>query len=80
MQFRNMIAKLLDNPISVPILQLLTKKQLSIPQIVKSLQNMEADMPTVVAILGELYHFGLVERAQTPVEVSDRLPAGFQYS
>lgn len=67
MQFRKMIAKLLDNPLSVPILQLLTNKQLSIPQITKSLQNIDADMPTVIAVLAELYHFGLVERVQAPV-------------
>lgn len=67
MQFRNMIAKLLENPLSIPILQLLTNNQLSIPQITKSLQNYDADMPTVIAVLGELYHFGFVERVRAPV-------------
>ncbi|MFX1286139.1 MAG: hypothetical protein ACFFB5_21020 [Promethearchaeota archaeon] len=65
MQIHNKIAKLLDNPLSIPILKLLTKKQLTIPQITKSLQNIDADIQTVIAILGELYHFGLVERFET---------------
>lgn len=67
MQFRNKLAKLLDNPITVPILQLLTIEQLTIPQITKSLQNIDADMPTVIAVLGELFHFGLVEQIQSPM-------------
>lgn len=62
-----MIAKLLDNPVSVPILQLLTKNQLTIPQITESLQNIGADTPTTIAVLAELYHFGLVKRSQAPV-------------
>ncbi|MFX0122274.1 MAG: hypothetical protein ACFFAE_01440 [Candidatus Hodarchaeota archaeon] len=62
-----MIAKLLDNPLSVPILQLLTNKQLSIPQITKSLQNIDADMPTVIAVLSELHNFGFVERVPASV-------------
>jgi len=57
----------LENPLSLPILQLLASKPLSIPQITKSLKNIEADMPTVIAVLGELYHFGLVKRVQTPI-------------
>ncbi|MHA2243468.1 MAG: hypothetical protein ACXADY_00715 [Candidatus Hodarchaeales archaeon] len=60
-----MIAKLLENPISIPILKLLSKKQLSIPQITNSLQDIDTDMKTVTAILTELYHFGLVERVET---------------
>ncbi len=67
MQVRNMIAKLLENPISIPILKLLSKKQLSIPQITNSLQDIDADTQTVIAVLGELYHFGLVERVETTV-------------
>jgi hypothetical protein len=67
MQFHEMIAKLLDNPLSLPILQLLTKKQMSIPQITKSLGKFDTDMPTVIAVLGELYYFGLVERVSTPI-------------
>jgi hypothetical protein len=31
------------------------------------MQNIDADMPTVIAVLGELYHFGFVERVQAPV-------------
>jgi hypothetical protein len=60
-----MLTKLLDNPISAQILQLLTKEQLSIPQITKSLQNIDADLQTVIAVLGELYHYGLVERIES---------------
>ncbi|UCG90101.1 MAG: hypothetical protein JSU57_06495 [Candidatus Heimdallarchaeota archaeon] len=56
----------MDNPLSIPILKLLTKKQLSIPQITKSLQNIDADMQSVIAVLGELYHFGLIERFEPP--------------
>ena len=67
MQVLNMIAKLLENPISIPILKLLSKKQLSIPQITNSLQDIDADTQTVIAVLGELYHFGLVERVETTV-------------
>jgi hypothetical protein len=67
MQFHEMIVKLLDNPVSLPILRLLTKKQMSIPQIMKSLENHDVDMPTVIAVLGELYYFGLVEQVQTPI-------------
>ncbi len=66
MQFHNEIVKLLDNPLSIPILKLLTKKQLSIPQITKSLQNIDADIQKVIAVLGELYHFGLIEQCKTP--------------
>lgn len=66
MHFHKLIIKLLENPLSLPILQQLTSKPLSIPQITESLKNIEADMPTVIAVLGELYHFGLVERVQTP--------------
>lgn len=66
MQFHEMIAKLLDNPLSLTILHLLTDKPMSIPQITKSLGNLDIDMPTVVAVLGELYYFGLVERVPTP--------------
>ncbi len=65
MQVLNMIAKLLENPISIPILKLLSKKQLSIPQITNSLQDIDADTQTVIAVLGELHHFGLVERVET---------------
>lgn len=67
MQVLNMIAKLLENPISIPILKLLSKKQLSIPQITSSLQDIDTDTQTVIAVLGELYHFGLVERVETTV-------------
>ncbi|MFX0118054.1 MAG: hypothetical protein ACFFB2_05490 [Promethearchaeota archaeon] len=59
-----MISKFLDNPISILILKLLTKKQLTIPQITKSLHKMDTDIPTVIAVLGECYHFGLVERVK----------------
>ncbi len=67
MQFHNTIAKLLENPISIPILKLLAKNQLSIPQITKSLQDIDTDTQTVIAVLGELYHFGLVERVEPTV-------------
>lgn len=67
MQLRKLLTKLLDNPFSIPILQLLTKKQLSIPQITESLKNIDADLQTVMAVLGELYHFGLVERVEPTV-------------
>ena len=67
MHFRDRIAKLLANPLSLPILQLLTNSQLSIPQITKSLKNIDVDMPTVIAVLGELCYFGLVERVHTPI-------------
>ena len=67
MQFHKMIAKLLDNPLALPILHLLINKQMSIPQITKSLGNLDTDMPTVIAVLGELYYFGLVERVPTPI-------------
>lgn len=67
MQLRKLLTKLLDNPFSIPILQLLTKKQLSIPQITESLKNIDTDLQTVMAVLGELYHFGLVERIEPTV-------------
>lgn len=40
---------------------------MSIPQITESLQNIDADLQTVMAVLGELYHFGLVERVEPTV-------------
>ena len=69
--FLKMLVKLLKNPISIPILQMLSKKQLSIPQIIKSLQL--TDKQAVIAVLGELYHFGLVERVeQAALEISSQ--------
>lgn len=59
-----MLSKLLKNPISTPILQILSKKQLTIPQILKSLQEIDTDIQTVIAVLGELYHFGLIKRVE----------------
>lgn len=67
MQLHKMIVKLLDNSLSLPILQLLTDKQMSIPQITKTLGNLDTDMPTVIAVLAELYYFGLVERVPIPI-------------
>ncbi|MHA2223704.1 MAG: hypothetical protein ACXAC8_00625 [Candidatus Hodarchaeales archaeon] len=55
-----MIIKLLKNPVVISILQILSKKQHTIPQIVEILQN--SDIKTVIAILGELHHFGLVKQ------------------
>jgi len=55
-----MIAKLLDNQNSILILQLLSKRPLSIPQIVKSLSNIGSQ--SIIAILGELHRFKLVQR------------------
>lgn len=55
-----MIAKLLDNQNAILILQLLSKKPLSIPQIVESLSNIGSQ--TIIAILGELHRFKLVQR------------------
>ena len=62
--FLKMLSKLLKNPISIPMLQILSKKQLTIPQILLSLQENEPDIQTVIAVLGELYHFGLIERVE----------------
>lgn len=55
-----MIAKLLDNQNAILILQLLSKKPLSIPQMVESLSNV--DSQSIIAILGELHRFKLVQR------------------
>ena len=55
-----MIAKLLDNQNAILILQLLSKKPLSIPQIVESLSNIGSQ--SIIAILGELHRFKLVQR------------------
>ena len=65
MHFHKLFIKLLENPLSIPILHLLSNKPLPIPQITESLKN--TDTPTVIAVLGELYHFGLVKRVQTPM-------------
>ncbi len=62
--FLKMLSKLLKNPISTPILKILSKKQLTIPQILKSLQEIDTDIQTVIAVLGELYHFGLIKRVE----------------
>ncbi len=62
--FLKMLSKLLKNPISTLILQILSKNQLTIPQILKSLQEIDTDIQTVIAVLGELYHFGLVQRVE----------------
>jgi len=59
-----MISKLLDHPITIPILRILSKKPSSIPQILNSIEK-DADILTVFAIIGELYHFGLVEQFKT---------------
>ncbi|MFX0185618.1 MAG: hypothetical protein ACFE95_21245 [Candidatus Hodarchaeota archaeon] len=59
-----MISKLLDHPITIPILKILSKKPLSIPQILNSIGK-DTDISTVFAIIGELYHFGLIEQFKT---------------
>lgn len=57
----NILSKLLENPIAISILQLLIKNPYSISQIMSSLQ---IDAETTIAVLGELHHFGLVERIE----------------
>jgi hypothetical protein len=55
-----MIAKLLDNRIAIQILKMLSKKPLSIPQIIKS--QSKIDSQQTIAILGELHRFKLIKR------------------
>ncbi|MFX0174184.1 MAG: hypothetical protein ACFE9L_20070 [Candidatus Hodarchaeota archaeon] len=61
-----MISKLLDHPITIPILKNLSEKPQTISQILNSMKD-DADFSTILAILAELYYFGLVEQSK-PVE------------
>ena len=61
MQKLDLIVKLLDNPIAVQILKLLSEKPLSIHQIVESQSNI--DSKNIIAILVELHRFKLIKRA-----------------
>ncbi|MFW9778782.1 MAG: hypothetical protein ACFFE8_08010 [Candidatus Heimdallarchaeota archaeon] len=56
-----MIEQLLKNPISIPILQLLAKEPSNIPQIAAELQ---IELLPCIAVVSELFHFGLVLPAQ----------------
>ncbi|MFW9856086.1 MAG: hypothetical protein ACFFFG_13610 [Candidatus Thorarchaeota archaeon] len=56
-----MIEQLLKNPITIPILRLLAKKPSNIPQIAADLQ---IDVLSCIAVVSELFHFGLVLSAQ----------------
>ena len=58
-----MLEKLLRNPISIPILQLLANTPSTIPQIVADLQ---VELLPCIAVISELFKFGLVQSAQEP--------------
>ncbi len=55
-----MIAKLLNNETAILILQLLSKKPLLLSQLIESLHEIESQ--NIVAVLGELYRFRLVNQ------------------
>ncbi|MFX0149790.1 MAG: hypothetical protein ACFFAJ_03320 [Candidatus Hodarchaeota archaeon] len=66
-----MISKLLDHPLTIPILKKLSKRPLTIAQILNSIED-DVDSSTILAILVELYYFGLVEQSK-PIG-KDELP------
>ncbi|UCE12815.1 MAG: hypothetical protein JSV04_11550 [Candidatus Heimdallarchaeota archaeon] len=55
------LSKLLENLHATSILQLLVKNPCTISQIMRTLQT---DAETTIAVLGELHHFGLIERVE----------------
>lgn len=61
-QKSTMLIKLLENPLTVAILQLLAKNPMTILQII---ENLESDFASVFAILGELHRNGLVLQIKT---------------
>jgi hypothetical protein len=58
-----MISKLLDHPITIPILKKLSERPLTISQILNLMED-DVDYSTIFAILVELYYFGLVEQSK----------------
>ena len=59
-----MLRKLIDNPLTIPLLQLLATKPMTIPQVADQLKvnDKETDISLIFALTSELHRLGIIQK------------------